>query len=152
MNTKEARLKRIEYILKEERIGSQARLLKILRLEGFDVTQATLSRDLKALQAGKIFEGSQGYYYGLPQESFDTNHNYIWDIQRGIISIDLSENILVIRTRIGHASTVAAALDYLEIPGILGSVAGDDTIIAVLGVENKEHVMEALKNYGVIPE
>lgn len=128
------RLKAVRNIIRTHRITSQEMLLNHLRNEGFQVTQATLSRDLKLLKVGKISEGSNGYYYTLPSEEElrESETNYVADLRRGFISIEFSGNLAILRTITGHADTVGIALDNLGMEDILGTVAGDDTVLIVL--------------------
>jgi transcriptional regulator of arginine metabolism len=128
------RLKVVKKIIKNNRIDSQETLLGFLEKEGYSVTQATLSRDLKLLRVGKIADGHSGYYYTLPgdEERRESEKTYLQDFLRGYVSIDFSGNIAVIRTLTGHADSVAIALDNLMFEGVIGTVAGDDTVIAVL--------------------
>lgn len=128
------RLKVVKKIIKNNRIDSQETLLGFLEKEGYNVTQATLSRDLKLLRVGKIADGHSGYYYTLPgdEERRESEKTYLQDFLRGYVSIDFSGNIAVIRTLTGHADSVAIALDNLMFEGVIGTVAGDDTVIAVL--------------------
>jgi transcriptional regulator of arginine metabolism len=128
------RLKAVRRIIKEQRITSQEMLLNHLKDEGFSVTQATLSRDLKLLKVGKISEGSNGYYYTLPteEELRESETNYVMDLKRGFISIEFSRNLAILRTITGHADTVGIALDNLGLDDVLGTVAGDDTVLVVL--------------------
>ena len=134
MRERTERLKAVRRIIKGHRITSQEMLLNHLKDEGFSVTQATLSRDLKLLKVGKISEGSNGYYYTLPteEELRESEHNYLLDLRRGFISMEFSGNLAIIRTITGHADTVGIALDNLGIEDILGTVAGDDTVLVVL--------------------
>lgn len=122
-------------------------LLNHLKDEGFSVTQATLSRDLKLLKVGKISEGSNGYYYTLPteEELRESEHNYLMDLRRGFISMEFSGNLAIIRTITGHADTVGIALDNLGMEEMLGTVAGDDTVLVVLreGV-SRDDLLETL--------
>jgi len=128
------RLSAIERIIGTERVRSQEELLRLLEQEGFSVTQATLSRDLKLLKVGKVSEGESGYYYTLPPEadSRDGERNYIQDIRRGYMTVQFNGNVGILRTISGHADSVALAIDGLEFEEVLGTVAGDDTIIIVL--------------------
>jgi transcriptional regulator of arginine metabolism len=128
------RLKAVRRIIKEQRVNSQETLLTHLKKEGFSVTQATLSRDLKLLKVGKVSEGSDGYYYTLPteEELRESRHNYALDLRRGFMSMEFSGNLALVRTLAGHADTVGIALDNLGIGSILGTVAGDDTVLVVL--------------------
>ena len=143
------RLSVIKEIIKKNRIDNQDTLLQMLKEEGFDVTQATLSRDLKMLKVGKISDGWSGYYYSLPENEFveENEKNYIIDIRRGIVSLEFNGNMGVIKTRSGHASSVAYALDVLGFPEILGTLAGDDTIFVLLreGM-TKEDLLEDFRN------
>ena len=128
------RLKTIRKLIKNNRIESQEELLGHLTQEGFEVTQATLSRDLKLLKVGKISDGHAGYVYSLPDDDDrrESEEIYIQDFLRGYVSIDYSGNIVVIKTFGGHADAVSNALDALNMDEILGTVAGDNCIFACL--------------------
>ena len=134
MKERAERLKTVRRIIRDHRINSQEMLLHHLKSEGFSVTQATLSRDLKLLKVGKISEGSEGYYYTLPteEELRESQHNYAADLRRGFISLDFSANLALVRTLTGHADTVGIALDNLGMEHVMGTVAGDDTVLVVL--------------------
>lgn len=134
MKQRQDRLEVLKGIISRNKIDSQDALLQMLRTEGFDVTQATLSRDLKMLKVGKISDGWNGYYYSLPQSDAvsESEKSFIQDVRRGILSIEFSGNMGVIKTRAGHANSVCVALDVLGLPEILGTVAGDDTIFVIL--------------------
>ena len=134
MKERQNRLNKIKELIQIHHIDSQEMLLDLLVQESFHVTQATLSRDLKMLKVGKISDGWSGYYYALPDNDLisESEKSYIQDVRRGVLSIEFSGNIGVIKTRQGHADSVALALDILSIPEILGSVAGDDTIFVIL--------------------
>jgi transcriptional regulator of arginine metabolism len=131
---RQQRLQLIKRILKEQRITSQEQLLGFLQQEGYNVTQATLSRDLKLLKVGKVSAGAEGYAYTLPseEERRESERSYVEDFQRGYVSFALSGTVAVVRTLTGHADSVAIALDNLGIPEVLGTVAGNDTVIAVV--------------------
>lgn len=133
MSDRSARLRVIRRLLKNERVESQDHLLGRLEREGYTLTQATLSRDLKLLKVGKVSDGASSYY-ALPDDEAhkESIKNYIRDVRRGWISIDFSGNIAVVNTLAGHANSVAFAMDRMELPEILGSVAGDDTVILVI--------------------
>lgn len=128
------RLKTVRKLIKNNRIESQEDLLGHLQQEGFEVTQATLSRDLKLLKVGKVSDGHSGYVYTLPDEDErrENEQIYIQDILRGYVSIDYSGNIVVIKTFGGHADAVSNALDALNFDEVLGTVAGDNCIFACL--------------------
>lgn len=149
MKERQARLQAIKKIIRQNKINSQERLLGFLQKEDYSVTQATLSRDLKLLKVGKVSEGADGYFYALPseEERRESERSYVEDFRRGYVSIDFSENIAVVRTLTGHADSVAIALDNLNISEILGTVAGNDTVIAVLrGSELRETILAKLQN------
>ncbi|HUV09274.1 MAG TPA: ArgR family transcriptional regulator [Spirochaetia bacterium] len=131
---KAERLNAIRAILGERRVSSQEQLLGLLKKRGFAVTQATLSRDLKNLNVGKNPDGEGGYYYGLPSESSARELLEAADpdlFLRGFISIEFSGNLGVIRTLPGYANSVASNLDRLRIGEILGTIAGDDTVLVI---------------------
>ena len=134
MKERHNRLSVVKELIKNNRIDNQDMLLELLKNEGYSVTQATLSRDLKMLKVGKISDGWSGYYYTLPENDLisESEKSYIQDVRRGIISIEFSGNFGVIKTRPGHANSVGFALDVLALPEILGTVAGDDTIFVIL--------------------
>ncbi|MGD1816889.1 MAG: arginine repressor [Pleomorphochaeta sp.] len=149
MRERHTRLNLVKELIKNNRIDNQDTLLEMLKKEGYSVTQATLSRDLKMLKVGKISDGWSGYYYALPENDLisESEKSYIQDVRRGILSIEFSANFGVIKTRSGHANSVAIALDVLAIPEILGTLAGDDTIFVILreGM-TKEDLQESFKN------
>lgn len=148
MKQRYGRLTAIKDLIKKNKIDNQDTLLNLLKEEGFDVTQATLSRDLKALKVGKISDGWSGYYYSLPENDLvaESEKSYIQDVRRGVVSIEFSGNVGVVKTRSGHANSVALALETLSLPEILGTLAGDDTVLIVLreGV-TKEDLLESFK-------
>ena len=134
MRDRAQRLESIRHIIRHNRVRSQDELLRHLEHHGFHVTQATLSRDLKHLKMGKVAEGQDGYYYTLhaDEERVTSRLSYIQDIERGYLSIAFSGNIGIMKTLPAHADTVAIALDNLDIDEMLGTLAGDDTIMVVL--------------------
>lgn len=144
MRERSSRLKAIKRIIRNHKINSQENLLGYLRDEGFHVTQATLSRDLKLLKVGKQSEGTNGYFYTLPseEERREAERNYVLDFQRGYVSLEFSGTIAVVRTLNGHADSVAIALDNMGIAEILGTVAGNDTVIVVVreGIDRDEFI------------
>lgn len=149
MKERLSRLKVICKLIKTNRIESQESLLNCLQQEGFDVTQATLSRDLKLLKVGKLSDGNNGYVYTLPDddERQENDKTLAQDFLRGYISIDYSGNIVVIKTHSGYSDVVAVALDNLAMDEILGTIAGgDNCVFACLreGVAGEEF-LKALK-------
>jgi transcriptional regulator of arginine metabolism len=117
----------------ETPVGSQERLTALLRREGYAVTQATLSRDLKSLGIGKAPSNDGGYTYILSEGEVKpgSGATFIQDFTRGFLSIEFSGSLGLIRTLPGHASSVASALDNLRIREVLGTIAGDDTVLVV---------------------
>ena len=141
MKNRNSRLNELRKIIRLNRIENQDELLLMLGSCGYDVTQATLSRDLKALRVGKVSDGKNGYYYSLPEGGADeSENNFLRDASRGIMSVVFSGNVGVVRTKRGYAQSVCSALDDLELPEILGTIAGEDTIFLVLreGVTGEE--------------
>jgi transcriptional regulator of arginine metabolism len=133
LEDRQERFEAVKKLIRTGKIESQEDLLKRLEKEGYEVTQATLSRDLKALKVVKVSDNAGGYFY-----TFLENENpavsaemYIRDFERGFLSIDFSGSFGVIKTLPGHASSVASAVDNLQIPEILGTIAGDDTILVI---------------------
>ena len=128
-----ARLDAIRRIVTEHPVASQERLTELLRHEGFPVTQATLSRDLKRLGIGKA-PTADGRYTYLPSEAEvkpGTDGTYIQDFKRGLLAVEFSGSFGLMRTLPGHASSVASALDHLHVQEVLGTIAGDDTVLVV---------------------
>lgn len=137
MKIKDRRLEAIKLIISSKEIGSQEELLEDLKKEGFLLTQATLSRDLKQLKVAKAASMNGHYVYVLPNETmYKRVHKPLPANEMmgtpGFQSIRFSRNIGVIRTRPGYASSIAYNIDNSDIPEILGTIAGDDTIIIVL--------------------
>jgi len=127
------RLKAIRKLIKTYRIESQETLLGHLQKEGFLVTQATLSRDLKLLKVGKISDGHNGYVYSLPgdDDRQETERTFVQDFLRGYISIDWALNMVVIKTYSGHSDSVALAVDNLALDEVLGTISGRDNTVFV---------------------
>lgn len=134
LKERHSRLKAIRKLIKNHRVESQETLLSYLQKEGYEVTQATLSRDLKMLKVGKVSDGNAGYFYTLPsdEENQESEQIYKRDFLRGYVSIDWSGNIIVIKTFPGHANTVSNALDNLNLEDLLGTVAGDNCLFACI--------------------
>jgi len=150
MKTKTQRLLTIRKIIEKEKISSQEELLGKLVKEGFHLTQATLSRDLKFLKAGKIPDNRKGYIYMLSSSEMEQSNllNESNFPVNGFLSIDFAWNMGVIKTLPGYANGIASAIDNLETFEILGTVAGDDTILVIpregVGKEDVINVMVRL--------
>ena len=152
---KNSRLEALRLIISSQQLGSQDELLAALQKEGFKLTQATLSRDLKQLKVAKAASMSGNYVYVLPNETMYkrvSTPNSIREMLKvpGFISINFSGNMGVIKTRPGYASSIAWNIDNSDIPEIIGTIAGDDTIFIVIkeGVRHQD-VSEALSE--VVP-
>jgi transcriptional regulator of arginine metabolism len=133
MKARAARLAAINRVVTQEAVDSQERLVALLEAEGFAVTQATLSRDLKYLGIGKVPGSDGGYAYTPPEAESrpGTAATLVQDFLRGFVSLEWSGSFALLKTLPGHAASVASALDNLRVEGILGTVAGDDTILVV---------------------
>ena len=123
----------IHSILHAERIHSQEELLKRLEQEGVEVTQATLSRDLKFLSVARVPDANGEYLYTVDPPKEASQDPFIRDdLKRHIISVQFSGNLAVVKTQMGHAPGIAYNIDLLNIPGVLGTLGGDDTLLVVL--------------------
>ena len=155
MKIKNNRLEALRMIISSHELGSQEELLQALKNEGFSLTQATLSRDLKQLKVAKAASIRGNYVYVLPNDTMykrvSTPHSVKEMMQvPGFLSINFSGNMGVIKTRPGYASSIAYNIDNNHIEEIIGTIAGDDTIFIVIkqGV-TKEEVIDALSE--VVP-
>lgn len=130
---KKKRHQRLMAIIAEEDIQTQEQLTEALRGEGFAVTQATVSRDIKELGLVKTPSASGGYKYALSQKIAKTpeNKEHMTIFSNGVIGVDSALHTVVIHTYEGMANAVAASLDKINTPEVLGSIAGDDTILLV---------------------
>ena len=139
MNEKEKRQNALLAIVDAGGVGSQDELRGLLSAEGIDVTQATLSRDLKELGIVKLHRPGDGYCYVRSRRRAappsDTSA-LAGQLLVGVRSLSLSGQIGVIKTRPGHASAVAAVIDNRLGDAIMGTVAGDDTILVILRKED----------------
>lgn len=127
-------------------IETQEELAAYLREAGFDVTQATVSRDIRELKLSKIATGNgKQKYIILQNEDSRLGDKYIRVLRDGFVSMNMAQNILVIKTVQGMAMAVAAALDAMKFPEIVGCIAGDDTIMAAIKtVDDTRAVMEKI--------
>ena len=114
-------------------IETQEELAAYLKEEGFEVTQATVSRDIRELKLSKIATGNgKQKYIILKNDDSHLGDKYIRVLRDGFVSMNMAQNILVIKTVQGMAMAVAAALDAMKFPEIVGCIAGDDTIMAAI--------------------
>ncbi len=135
----------VELIGKYE-IETQEELAERLHEAGFNVTQATVSRDIRELKLTKAPADSGKQRYMVLQNQGNFSDKYIRILQDGFLSMDMAQNILVIRTVSGMAMAVAAALDAIRFQEIVGCIAGDDTIMcAVRSVDDTILVMDKIR-------
>ena len=158
MKNKAARLQSIREIIIHSRVKSQEEILQKLIEQGFDLTQATLSRDLKQLRIAKVPGNDGSYVYimseigsvgKLMQEKMGDNPQR--HIPGGFISINFSGNLAVIKTRPGYAGSLAYDIDSNTPPEVLGTIAGDDTVLVILE-EHINHQQALLALSPFIPE
>ena len=152
MKVNNNRLEALRLIISSQQLGSQDELLNALQKEGFKLTQATLSRDLKQLKVAKAASMSGNYVYVLPNETMYkrvSTPNSIREMMKvpGFVSINFSGNLGIIKTRPGYASSIAWNIDNSAVPEILGTIAGDDTIFIVIkeGIKHQE-IVDALSD------
>ena len=144
---KTARHAKIIEIINKNNIETQEELAKALNEAGFNVTQATVSRDIRELKLTKT-EGESGKmrYALLQNQAMDSAGRYVRVLKDAVLSIDTAENILVIKTVSGMAMAAAAALDEMSISEVVGCIAGDNTIMcAIRSVDDTVAVMNRLK-------
>lgn len=139
MKNKKSRLQTILELIRTRRVGSQEELAQLLEAHGHHVTQATMSRDLKQLRATKVATDMGGYMYIVA----DSNNLKDAMLAQGqatpggptatrVVSIGVSGNIVVIKTRNGYATGLSYDIDMRKLPEVLGTIAGADTIFAVM--------------------
>jgi transcriptional regulator of arginine metabolism len=133
MGNRTERLLAIKDIISNNEISSQEELLHQLEERGLNFTQATLSRDLKFLKVSKIADSSKGYIYQLPESILEHNRpmgdgTYS---ARGFISLQFANKLAVIKTLPGYASSIATVIDSANPFEIIGTIAGDDTILLI---------------------
>ncbi len=130
---KKSRHDRILEVIAAHDIETQDELLEKLRHDGFDVTQATISRDIKQLQLVKVAGHNGHYKYAQSQHSgTKTALKFKTILKETVIRVDYAENLVVLRTYAGMANAAAAAIDAMQESDVVGSVAGDDTILIVM--------------------
>ena len=144
---KVSRHAKIIELIAQHDIETQEELAEYLNREGFKVTQATVSRDIRDLRLTKVaVDGSRQKYVVLAPEKDEMNEKYIRVLRDGYISMDMAQNILVIKTVSGMAMAVAAAIDAMHLHEIVGCIAGDDTVMcAVRSVDDTIAVMSRLR-------
>ena len=145
----EKRRERIKQIIQEVEVNTQGERARLLSMEGYSVTQATVSRDIKELglikERGKVLK----YKYAEPKTlPFTVSDQKVSTLLNAfIVSVKSSANLIVVKTLEGHASACGMAIDNLAIKGVIGSVAGDDTLLIVAEENSTAQVEQIIKGY-----
>lgn len=145
---KKNRHQKIKELVEQFEIETQEELADRLREAGYTVTQATVSRDIRELKLSKVpmGDGRQKYTILVHSDHY-LSDKYIRVLKDGFLSMDMAQNILVVKTVSGMAMAVAAAIDAMKLKEIVGSIAGDDTIMmAVRTAEDTQAVMDKIRN------
>lgn len=144
MRSKAERHRAIQEIVRKEEIGTQKELVERLRQLGFEVTQATVSRDIAELRLARVSLGKGRYKYTLP--SMELPEDVYEELKRQfglfVKDVDRGGNILVVKTAEGHASGIALLMDRLRRDEIVGTLAGEDTILVVVRTEEDAKALE----------
>lgn len=134
MKNKKERLSVISEILRFQVMGSQEELLDLLREKGYDVTQATLSRDLKVMKVAKTPLSNGAYKYVLPPQIkliSDELSSLNFTSHGAVLSLDFSGHLALVKTKPGYASAIAWDIDSRASNEVLGTIAGDDTVLLI---------------------
>lgn len=145
---KNERQRMIVQLINNNAIETQEELLERLKSQGINTTQATISRDIRELDIHKMTYDRNKHKYVVGQEQPSATHgSYKQVLESSIISIDSAENIVVVKTVSGMAMAVGAAIDNLKLNGIVGCIAGDDTLfLAVKRVGMTEAIIGEIKH------
>lgn len=136
------RQSKIIELINKYNIETQEELADLLTEAGFNVTQATISRDIRELKLTKVaVDNGKQKYIVLQNQEAKLSEKYVRVLRDGFISMDMAQNLLVIKTVSGMAMAVAAAIDALHINGIVGCIAGDDTIMCAIRSTDETHVV-----------
>ena len=147
-HSRDARRETIRRLVGSERIATQMELTRRLQAEGFPVTQATVSRDIRELRLVKIADGGGLFHYEMskPAEQFHASGKFYTMFQSSVTGVDYANNLVVIHTYTGMAQAVCATMDGMEWPGVLGTVAGDDTVLVIAKTDqDAAELTDALK-------
>ena len=144
---KTSRHAKILELIQKNDIETQEELSAHLEQEGYHVTQATVSRDIRELKLTKVsLNNGKQKYVALNETSEDMTKKYTRVFKEGFVSMDMAQNIFIVKTVSGMAMAVAAALDHMDCHEIVGSIAGDDTIMcAVRTVDDTISLMARLR-------
>ena len=146
---KRARQQLILDIIRDNQVETQEMLQKLLEDNGFAVTQATVSRDIKELKLLKTQSASGAYKYVAPSKSSDSgNISYSNILAHALVSIDYAMNDVVVKCHVGTAQAACAAIDSMDFPTIVGTLAGDDTIFIITRNESQAELLaRRLRDY-----
>ena len=147
MKNYEKRLRLIREILQREKVKSEKGLQELLLRNHIKVTQATIARDFKRLNVIKVRDENGFYYTILKKEKEDFGESLKIAFKNFVKGIDSEENFILIFTSPGNASGVASIIDSMHIEGVVGTVAGDDTILVVTRKEKTQEIIEKFKSY-----
>lgn len=140
---KTLRQTKILELIRNNSIETQSDLLNMLRKEGFNVTQATVSRDIKEMRLIKVLDSSGTYKYAYDTVGNNEEMSNSYLFATAVISIEYAHNLVVIKTGAGMAQAVCAALDSIHRPGVIGSIAGDDTIFVATRTDSSSAALVA---------
>ncbi len=141
-----SRQSKILELISRKQVETQEELCSLLNAEGYEVTQATVSRDIRALKLTKLTDSDGKQYYAAIKDNSGRKEKYLNILREGFVSADTAQNLLVVKTASGMAMAVAAAIDHMEYSEVVGSIAGDDTImIAIHTAEEAQLVLRKLR-------
>ena len=141
-----SRQSKILELISRKQVETQEELCSLLNAEGYEVTQATVSRDIRALKLTKLTDSDGKQYYAAIKDNAGRKEKYLNILREGFVSADTAQNLLVVKTASGMAMAVAAAIDHMEYSEVVGSIAGDDTImIAIHTAEEAQLVLRKLR-------
>ncbi len=148
---KKNRQKLILSIIESEKITTQEELVRYLQKQNWQVTQATISRDIKELGLNKVSEDGTTQKYSPNRKNGEaTEHRLITVFTQAVVSYDSASNIVIIRTLPGMASACASAIDSMKFPEVVGTIAGDDTVfVATKSALLANHLVDRIKNMTV---
>ncbi len=143
---KKKRHEKIIDLITQYEVETQEELVDRLRADGYEVTQATVSRDIRELKLSKISNGrGRQKYVSFHEEEAHLGDKYARVLKEGYVSMELAQNLLVLKTVSGMAMAVAAAVDAMKIEEIVGCIAGDNTVMmAMRSVQDARVVMEKI--------
>ena len=141
-----SRQNRIVELIKANEVDTQEKLASLLREDGYEVTQATISRDIKELQLIKTLSASGKYKYVInTSDELPITDRFSKIFKQTVVSVDFAKNIVIIKTLSGCANAAAEAIDTSSLSHIKGSIAGDNTIF--LAVDEDENVPELIEYF-----